>query len=119
MKIVFKNLSSSALIRNAVQEKLAPILKKISTRRKGPVTVTVERENSSTQAGPDHYTATLMIGTGARGTLRIKEAAADLYHSIALLAGTTEFVLRRSTERIKRQSRRPSSKAVNLRDQLC
>ncbi len=119
MKIVFKNLSSSALIRNAIQERLAPILDKIPYWRKGPVTVTVERENSPTQAGPDHYTTTLMIGTGARGTLRFKEAAENLYHSIALLAGTSEFALRRSTEKMKRKPRKTQSKWMNQRDQSC
>jgi ribosome-associated translation inhibitor RaiA len=119
MKIVFKNLSSSALIRNAIEERLSPILDKISYWRRGPVTITVERENSSTQAGPDYYTTTLMIGTGARGTIRFKEAAANLYHSIALLAGTTEFALRRSTERIKREPRRAQTKWMNQRNQSC
>ncbi len=119
MKIVFKNLPSSSLIRKAIEERLEPILNKISPARRGPVTVTVERENSPAQAGRDRYTATLMIGSGARGTLRLKEAAENLYRSIGLLAGTTAFALRRSTERRKRKPNKYQSKFINQRDPSC
>jgi hypothetical protein len=100
MKIIFKNLPSSALVRKAITERLSPILEKVSPLRR-PVTVTVERENSPAQPGPDRYTTTLMIGSGARGSLRLTESAENLYRSIALLAGTSSYALRRAQERRK------------------
>ncbi len=102
LKIVFKNMESSQLAKDIVQEKISPILKKFPSLEGHSVSLTLEMENSPRQAGPDLFTVSLMVRGKTYKMLKMKKSSSNFYHATAELAdGFNELLSQESNRLIK------------------
>lgn len=101
LRIKFKNLDRSELAREAVLERMEAMTRKFEDLRQSRITVTLEMENSPTQAGPDRFRVKLFIAGGRFEGLTISKSDANLYKALAEL---TDHMLE-SLNRVGRKGR--------------
>lgn len=105
MKIVFKNLESSELARQIVQDRIGPIISKFRSLIGHNVTVTLEMENSPLQPGPDLFTVSILINGSTHKFLKMEKADGNLYHAVAMVADGIFELLSKANDRIKTQKK--------------
>lgn len=106
IRIVFKNLESSELARDAVLERLAPVIEKFEGLDEQHVRVTLEMENSPVQAGPDLFKVGLQVTGGRYKGVRIVKSSSNLYVALAALADNLLERLNRFGDRDRVRRRR-------------
>ena len=99
LKIVFKNLESSSLIRWNVQRKMNNVLAKFPSLFEHRTTLTIEMQNSPKQAGPDLFTVSSMINGKLFKNLKIKRSAGNLYVAVAKLVDGLNQLLGEENDR--------------------
>ena len=100
LKIIFKNMESSQLAKNILQERIYPVLDKFPSLEDHRVTVTVEMENSPKQAGPDSFTvSSIIMGKTFKG-LKFRRSSGNLYHATAEFADGLNELLSCETDRL-------------------
>ncbi len=110
INIVFKNLESSELARDAVREKLAGPLEKFPDLEDHRTTVTLSMENSPHQAGPDLFTVKIFIRGAKYGELVVEKSSPSLYLALADLAEHLLEKLNRTGDRQRVRSRKVALK---------
>ena len=86
LKIVFKNLDRSELAKEAVTDKLQPVINKFPDLLDCRIDVTLEMHNSLQQPGPDVFAVALHISSGKYRGTRLTKSASNLYMALADLA---------------------------------
>lgn len=86
----FKNLEKSELAREVVEERIEALVEKFPDLNESKVQVTLEMENSPTQAGPDLFRVKLHIVRGRYDGITYDKADANLY---VALAGVVDHML--------------------------
>lgn len=109
MKIVFKNLESSDLTKENVCNKILPILEKFPDLNTHRITITLEMENSSTQAGPDTFSVTLMITGKKIGEFRTRQTSDNLYRALALMTDVAGHEIGKIFKKKKQKEKLPLS----------
>lgn len=81
--VKFKNLEKSDLTRDAVESRIELLVEKFPDLNDGNVQVTLEMENSPTQAGPDLFKVKLYISKGRYKGIVIEKKDLNLYVALA------------------------------------
>lgn len=110
MRIVFKNLEHSDLVKKVVQDRFEPLNEKFPHLRSHKMTITLEMENSPTQPGRDSFSVRVLVdGRRFRG-LNFSRSAENLYAAVANTADGMLELLNRKGERYRVRSRRQTRK---------
>ena len=83
LRIVFKNLDRSELARELVEERLEASFQRFPDLRSNQIQVTLEMENSPTQAGPDVFSVKLHISSGRYQGITLEKEGQNLYQALA------------------------------------
>jgi hypothetical protein len=75
IRIFSKNMPRSELARDLVRARISGIVDKFSALRDHRITVTLEMENSPTQAGPDSFSASSVVSGRRFRALKLKRPA--------------------------------------------
>ncbi len=100
VKIVFKNMEPSQLVKNFAEDKIGPILNKFPFLKSHRTTLTIEMENSPHQSGRDLFTISSMITGQVFKGLRIKRSSENLYQATADLADGLNELLGQESDRL-------------------
>ena len=114
INVTFKNLDSSELAREATMERIEAIVDKFEHLRESRIQVTLEMENSPTQAGPDLFKVKVHVNGGRYEGVRIVKSAASLYVALAEVVDHMLETLNRFSDRARVTER---NKARRLRVQ--
>jgi len=106
LKIVFKNLESSQLAKNAVEERIRPIIDKFPSLEGHSVTLTIEMENSPKQAGPDFFSVSSLVMGRIYKELKIKRTSLSSYIANAAQTDALNKLLSRESDRLKKNHRK-------------
>lgn len=104
LRIVFKNLEPSQLARNVVKDRIEPVLEKFPALEEHRVTLTLEMENSPTQAGLDLFTVTSIVSGLTFKNLKLRKSAENFYQATAEFVDAFSELLRQETDRRKKIS---------------
>lgn len=115
IKIKFKKLKKSEAIINAVQERVEHIIEKFPDLIKSKISITIEMENSPTQAGPDLFKIKLHISGGRYDTVTIEKGDPILYAALADVCDHMLEVLNRSGDKSRVKAR---TKARKLQQEI-
>lgn len=81
--VVFKNLEKSDLTRESVIMRLEDTMNRFPDLVDHSVTVTLSMENSSQQAGPDHFTVKIHVRGKKYRNVLLEKSAMNLYVAFA------------------------------------
>ena len=112
IKVVFKNLEKSELAKNIVTERLSPILEKFSHIRDHRITVTLEMENSPSQAGPDYFTVSTMINGPLYKNIKLEKSSENLYLATAAASDGIQALLGKKTIKIRKNKKSGTIKNI-------
>lgn len=114
MKIVFKNLEHSDLVKQFVEDRFEPLAEKFPHLRSHKMTITLEMENSPVKPGRDSFSARVLVeGRKFRG-LNFTRSSPNLYAAIADSVDGMLELLNRAGERYRVRSRRQTRKAIEM-----
>lgn len=112
MKIVFKNLEHSDLVKQFVEDRFEPLTEKFPHLRSHKMTITLEMENSPVKPGRDSFSARVLVdGRKFRG-LNFTRTSPNLYAAIAESVDGMLELLNRAGERYRVRSRKQTRKAM-------
>jgi len=103
IKVIFKNLSKSSLAKKIIQDKIRAIVDKFPDLRSHSIHVTLSRNNSAIQAGPDEYLVRLHISGRKFKNLILEKKADTVYHAFAFLKNSALELLNRNTDKMRVQ----------------
>lgn len=106
MTIIFANLEQSELAREAVLERITPVIQKFPDAKGSRLRVTLAMENSPVHAGPDLFAVNLHFRGGRYHDVRLRKRAANLYHALAEIAELLPDTLNRFGDRVRVKERR-------------
>ena len=106
IQVKFKNLEKSELAKDAVLERIEGLVSKFSDLKESRIVVTLEMENSPTQAGPDHFNVKLHIARGRFDGMTVTKSDSNMYVALADLVDHMLELLNRAgdRERVKRRA---------------
>lgn len=104
-QVIFKNMDSSSLMAENVQNKIFPTLEKFPDLKSHRVTVTLEMENSPFQAGPDLFSVSVMVTGKKYKNIRIKKSSENFYVAVSNLTESFTEHLSRKHEKMTTKSR--------------
>lgn len=90
ISVKFKNLQKSDLVLKAVHERVENLIEKFPDLEKSNIQVTLEMENSPTQAGPDLFKVKLHISNARYDGITIEKADPNLYVALADVVPASE-----------------------------
>lgn len=96
LEIAFKNLQPSQFVRDAIFDRILPHVSKFPDLESARIRVTVEMENSPTQAGPDDFSIKLQILSGKYRGVVISKKRNNFYLA---LANVVDLLLERLNNR--------------------
>lgn len=100
LQIVFKNMETSQLAKDVVQERISPIIEKFPSLEGHRITLTLEMENSPLQAGPDLFTVSSVVFGKTYKGLKIKKSSGNFFHATAELANSLNELLSQESDRL-------------------
>ena len=83
IQVKFKNLEKSELAREAVVDRIEALVTKFEDLNDSRIVVTLEMENSPTQAGPDLFKVKLHVSRGRFGGTTVTKSDSNLYVALA------------------------------------
>lgn len=83
IQVKFKNLKKSQIAMDAVVDRFEPLLEKFPDLQSSRVQVTLEMENSPTQAGPDLFKVKLCVLRGRYDGITLDKSDSNLYVALA------------------------------------
>ena len=114
IKVTFKNLDNSEMARDAAIERIEAVVEKFEHLQKGRIQVTLEMENSPTQAGPDLFKVKVQVNGGRYDGVRIIKSASSLYVALADVVDHMLETLNRFSDKARVTER---NKARRLRNE--
>lgn len=106
IQIKFKKLEKSELAKEAVQERIEALVDKFNDLNKSKIQITLEMENSPTQAGPDLFKVKLHIVRGRYDGITVEKANSNLYAALAEVVDHMLEVLNRFGDRVRVKERK-------------
>lgn len=96
IRIQFKNLEPSSLAREAVHERIQPIMEKFPHLKRQRLHFTLSMENSPRHPGPDLFVVKMQFQGNPFGEVIITKSATNLYNALnEVIAGLQEHLNRR------------------------
>jgi ribosome-associated translation inhibitor RaiA len=83
IKIKFKNLEKSDMASEAAQNRIEALIKKFPELSKSKIQITLEMENSLTQAGPDLFKVKCHISGAKYDGVTVEKEDSNLYVALA------------------------------------
>lgn len=83
IQVKFKNLEKSQMAREAAEERIENLIAKFPDLSKSKIQVTLEMENSPTQAGPDLFKVKCHVIGGRYDGITIEKEDSNLYVALA------------------------------------
>jgi ribosome-associated translation inhibitor RaiA len=83
IQIKFKNLEKSELAREAAQERMENLIEKFPDLSESHLQVTLEMENSPTQAGPDFFKVKVFVSKSKYDGVLVEKSNSNLYVALA------------------------------------
>lgn len=83
IQVKFKNLERSEMVRELVQDRVQALIDKFPDLNKSRILVTLEMENSPTQAGPDLFKVKLHVSQGRYSGVTLTKKNSNLYVALA------------------------------------
>lgn len=105
IQIKFKNLEKSELAKEAVAERVKALVDKFEDLLESRITVTLEMENSPTQAGPDVFNVKLHVSRGRFDGTTVTKSHSNLYVALADLIDHMLEKLNRTGDRARVKER--------------
>ncbi len=118
INIIFKNLDKSELAREAVEDRLGPIVEKFSELKKCRINVTLEMQNSPQNPGPDLFSVRAQFNAGKYRGIRVEKSAQNLYLALADVAEHLLEVLNRFGDRARIKERNKARKFKKASDSM-
>lgn len=106
IQIKFKNLERSELAREAVQERIEVLVDKFPYLNESKIQVTLEMENSPTQAGPDLFKVKLHVSRGRYDGIVCEKSDSNLYVALAEVVDHMLEALNRFGDKARVKERR-------------
>ena len=116
--VAFKNLEKSELARDAVIERLDHLVDKFENLKVSHIRVTLEMENSPTQAGPDLFSVKVQVRGGIYDGVKITKSSSSLYVALADVADHLLEVLNRFTDKLRVKNRSRARKYLKQKGLL-
>lgn len=119
IQIKFKNLEKSELAKEAVAERVEALVEKFDDLSDSRITVTLEMENSPTQAGPDVFNVKLHVARGRFDGTTVTKSHSNLYVALADLVDHMLEKLNRAgdRERVKERTKARQLARTSLAEQ--
>lgn len=111
IQVKFKNLKKSEFVKDNIVQKIESVVNKFSIFKEKNTTVTVEMENSPTQAGPDLFNVKLQIHRGKYRGINLKKSSSNLYSALATLSDHLFEILNRTLDKERTLRIKKSRKA--------
>ncbi len=105
ISIKFKNLEKSEMAREAVGERIEALVEKFPDLSQSKLQITLEMENSPTQAGPDLFKVKLHVVRGRYDGVTVEKADASLYVALAEVVDHMLEKLNRAGDRVRVKER--------------
>lgn len=105
IQIKFKNLDKSELAISIVEDRVENLIEKFPDLDGSKILVTLEMENSPTQAGPDLFKVKLHIVNGRYKSVTFESANSSLYVALADVSDHMLEVLNRFGDRSRVKER--------------
>jgi ribosome-associated translation inhibitor RaiA len=105
MRVLFRNMADSDLIRSVVLERFQQTAERFPDLTGHRLTLSLTMENSPRQAGPDAFTVELSIAGTKYRNLRLRRTADNLYVAIAEVHDRALERLNRAGDKLRVRSR--------------
>ena len=106
LSIAFKNLDKSELAQEIVRERVGELFRKFPNLASHDVRVSLSMENSFSQAGPDLFSAKMIVQGSRYKNLILEKSAPNLYQALAELDGHLLERLNRAGDRRRIKNRK-------------
>ncbi len=106
IQIKFKNLEKSEMAREAVQDRIEFLADKFPDLGESKMLVSLEMENSPTQAGPDLFKVKLHVSSGRYNGITVVKADSNLYVAVAEVVDHMLEKLNRFGDRVRVKERK-------------
>lgn len=104
--VKFKNLEKSELAREAAQERIETLIEKFPDLGQSRIQVTLEMQNSPTQAGPDVFKVKVHVTRSRYNGITVEKASPNLYVALADVVDHMLETLNRFGDRTRVKERR-------------
>jgi ribosome-associated translation inhibitor RaiA len=112
--VKFKNLEKSEMAREVTLNRVEPIIEKFPDLKTSQIQVTLEMDNSPTQAGPDLFKVRLHLKGGRYKGITIEKAHQNLYTALAELTDHMLEALNRFGDKIRVKQRRSARQFAKM-----
>lgn len=106
IQVKFKNLEKSEMAREAVQERIEVLIEKFPDLSGSKIQVTLEMENSPSQAGPDLFKVKLHVSRARYDGITVEKSDSNLYVALAEVVDHMLEVLNRFGDRARVKERK-------------
>lgn len=106
IQVKFKNLEKSEMAREVVQERVEVLTEKFPDLSESKIQVTLEMENSPTQAGPDLFKVKLHVSRARYDGITVEKSDSNLYLALAEVVDHMLEVLNRFGDRARVKERK-------------
>lgn len=113
IQIKFKNLEKSEMAREAVQERMEALVDKFPDLNECKMLVTLEMENSPTQAGPDLFKVKVHVSRGRYRNTTVEKSDSNLYAALAEVVDHMLEKLNRFGDRMRVKERKLARKIAH------
>lgn len=115
IKIIYKNLEKSELLKNSIHDRIEPIISKFLKLKRHKVDVTLSMLNSPTQYGPDLFSVKVLISGKLLNNLIIEKTSSSMYIALADVCDHMLEILNRENDKKRVKAR---NQARNLLSSL-
>lgn len=115
--VKFKNLEKSELAREAAQERIEALIEKFPGLGQSKIQITLEMQNSPTQAGPDVFKVKVHVTRGRYNGITVEKASPNLYVALADVVDHMLEALNRLGDRARVKERRIAREIVQELEQ--
>ena len=112
IQVKFKNLEKSEMAREAVQERVEVLTKKFPDLSGSKIQVTLEMENSPSQAGPDLFKVKLHVSRARYDGITVEKSDSNLYVALAEVVDHMLEVLNRFGDRARVKERKRARELI-------
>lgn len=114
--VKFKNLEKSELAREAAQERIETLIAKFPDLGQSRIQITLEMQNSPTQAGPDVFKVKVHVTRSRYNGITVEKASPNLYVALADVVDHMLETLNRFGDRKRVKERRHARQIVQDQD---
>lgn len=104
--VKFKNLEKSELAREAAQERIETLIEKFPDLGQSRIQITLEMQNSPTQAGPDLFKVKVHVTRARYNGITVEKESPNLYVALANVVDHMLEALNRFGDRARVKERR-------------